>query len=104
MLEAEDKDMTPMDAINYGLTGKVSVSTSELKRRMRPTFWEYFDDWGRRESSSKRQRALAVRKIAGLMGRNDDWEDIDSAYWLRLMRKLEDMGYSVNYRWNIGTR
>lgn len=104
MLEAEDKDMAPMDAINYGLTGKVSVSTSELKRRMRPTFWEYFDDWGRRESSSKRQRALAVRKIAGLMGRNDDWEDIDSAYWLRLMRKLEDMGYSVNYRWNIGTR
>lgn len=104
MQEAEDKNMSAEDAINYALTGKAQVSAQEKKRKMRPTFWEYFDQWGKRESSSKRQRGLAVRVIARLMGKKDDWEDIDSAYWFRLQKKMEDEGFSVNYRWNIGAR
>lgn len=83
--------------IGYALSGEESA-------RERPTFWEYFDEWGQRESSSKRQRALAVRVIGKLMGRREDWEDIDSAYWFRLQRKMEDAGFSVNYRWNLGAR
>lgn len=69
-----------------------------------PSFWEYFDSWGNRPSSSQRQRALAVRVVARLMGRKENWDEIDSAYWFKLQRKMEDEGYSQNYRWNIGTR
>lgn len=86
-------------AIDYAL----GVETKEEGPET-PTFWEYFDEWGKRPSSSQRQRALAVRVVARLMGRNDDWDAVDSAYWFRLMRKMEDEGYSVNYCWNIGTR
>ena len=69
-----------------------------------PTFWEYFEDWGRRESTSKRQRALCVRVVARLMGRRENWNGIDSAYFFRLMQRMEAEGYSMNYRWNIGSR
>ena len=88
-----------LDALEYAVTG----SQTKVSRGV-PTFWEYFEDWGNRPSSSQRQRALAVRVIARLMGRKDNWDGIDSAYWFRLQRKMEDEGYSVNYRWNIGAR
>lgn len=87
-------------ALDYALTGKETAKESKSG----PTFWEYFDEWGRRPSSSQRQRALAVRVVAKLMGRKEDWDDIDSAYWFRLQRKMEEAGFSVNYRWNIGAR
>lgn len=87
-----------LSVIEYAIEGREPASNK------RPTFWEYFNDWGQRESSSKRQRGLAVRVIARLMGTDDDWEDIDSSYWYRLNRKMEDEGFSVNYRWNIGAR
>ena len=99
--EREDDAVTSEDVrsiISFSITG------TDVPKKERPTFWEYFDEWGRRESSSKRQRGLAVRVVAKLMGRKDDWEDIDSAYWFRLQRKMEDAGFSVNYRWNIGAR
>lgn len=104
MQEAEDKDMSPADAITFALTGKKTENKAEKIKKTRPTFWEYFELWGKRESSSKRQRGLAVRTVARLMGKKDDWEDIDSAYWFRLQKKMEDEGFSVNYRWNIGAR
>jgi len=99
--EREDDAITGDDVrsiISYAISG------TEVPKKERPTFWEYFEEWGKRESSSKRQRGLAVRVVAKLMGRKDDWEDIDSAYWFRLQRKMEDAGFSVNYRWNIGAR
>lgn len=103
MLEAGDRNMTPEEAIDYALFSHSGVS-SKREKKIRPTFWEYFEEWGKRESSSKRQRALTVRKVAMLMGKKEDWEDIDSAYWYRLNQKMEKAGYSVNYRWNIGAR
>ena len=101
-LEEKESDVSShkqvLSAIEYAVSGREPAS------RKRPTFWEYFEEWGQRESSSKRQRGLAVRVIARLMGTDDDWEDIDSAYWYRLHRKMEDEGFSVNYRWNLGAR
>ena len=90
------------EAIEYALAGQ-AVRHDE-KPAPGPTFWEYFDEWGNRPSSSKRQRGLAVRTIARLMGRNESWDEIDSAYWFRLQMRMEEEGFSVNYRWNIGTR
>lgn len=98
-----------MDAIEYALdwagqrTEKDEPQKVEEERKV-PTFWEYFDEWGKRPSSSQRQRALAGRVIARLMGRNENWDEIDSAYWFKLQMKMEKEGYSVNYRWNIGAR
>lgn len=87
-------------ALDYALTGRETAKETKGA----PTFWEYFDEWGSRPSSSQRQRSLAVRVVARLMGRKENWNDIDSAYWFRLQRKMEDEGFSVNYRWNIGAR
>lgn len=87
-----------LDAIDYAL-GNEPTSRGAV-----PTFWEYFDEWGKRPSSSQRQRALATRVVARFMGRKENWNDIDSSYWFRLQRKMEDAGLSVNYRWNIGSR
>jgi integrase len=101
-LEEKEQDVEThrdaLKAIEYAVSGR------EPETKKRPTFWEYFEEWGKRPSSSKRQRGLAVRVIARLMGTDDDWEDIDSAYWYRLQRKMEDEGFSVNYRWNLGAR
>lgn len=101
-LEERERDVSShrqvLSAIEYAVSGREPASSK------RPTFWEYFTEWGGRESSSKRQRGLAVRVIARLMGTDDDWEDIDSSYWYRLQRKMEDEGFSVNYRWNLGAR
>ena len=90
-------------ALNWNGQRKQKDKPVPVKKSF-PKFWDYFEEWGRRPSSSQRQRALAVRVVARLMGRNDDWGDIDSAYWFKLKRKMEDAGFSVNYRWNIGSR
>lgn len=93
-----EKDV--LDALYYAVTGRNAPAPSSGV----PTFWEYFEEWGGRPSSSIRQRALAVRVVARLMGKKENWDGIDSSYWFRLQRKMEDEGYSVNYRWNIGAR
>lgn len=69
-----------------------------------PTFWEYFDKWGARECATKRQRQSTVKRVGELMGRSGDWDDIDTAWYARLMQKLTDMGYSLNYRGIISSR
>lgn len=88
-------------ALQYALGGR---AVSNGGKGYRPSFWEYFEEWGNRKSSSQRQRQLAVRVVARLMGRMEDWEEIDSAYWYRLNQRMEKEGFSVNYRWNIGAR
>lgn len=99
-----------VDAIDYALdwagkrTEKKGTPPPPSVPRRILTFWEYFDEWGKRPSSSQRQRALAGRVVARLMGRNENWDEIDSAYWFKLQRRMENEGFSVNYRWNIGSR
>lgn len=102
--EKEDMSMTDEEveaAIEYALTG---VNIEKPSTPARPTFWEYFDSWAERESTSKRQRKLARDKVAAIMGRREDWEAIDSAYFFRLQKGLEGIGASVNYQWNVISR
>ena len=73
----------------------ISWNVNGLRAVVGKGFWEYFDEWGKRPSSSQRQRALAVRVVARLMGRRENWNEIDTAYWFRLQRKMEDAGDSV---------
>ena len=102
--EKEGMSMTDEEveaAIEYALTG---VNIEKPSTPPRPTFWEYFDSWAERESTSKRQRKLARDKVAAIMGRREDWEAIDSAYFFRLQKGLENIGASVNYQWNVISR
>ena len=83
-----------LQAIEYGITGKVVDRT----KAPRPSFWQYFHAWGERESPVKRQRRLYPNVVSRLMGEKEDWEQIDSAYYFRLCRAMDDYGCSINYK------
>ena len=91
------------DAIEYAISGRQNQKkhikqkeTSTLPSR--PSFWEYFQSWAERESTTKRSRKLAYNNIAKFMGKRDDWEDIDSAFHYRLPPRMNDEGVSVKYK------
>lgn len=95
MEEAEKDGLDPEKAIEFALEGKVSASPKKPKR---PTFWEYFKEWGERPSPVQRQRRLYPNIVSKLMGTKEDWEDIDSAYYFRLCRAMDEYGCSINYK------
>ena len=95
MNEAENDGLAPEDALDYAVNGEVSAKEKKPKR---PTFWEYFKEWGERPSPVQRQRRLYPNIVSKLMGTKEDWEDIDSAYYFRLCRAMDDYGCSVNYK------
>lgn len=95
MGEAESIGLEPERAIEFALQGKVSARSDKQKR---PTFWEYFKEWGERPSPVQRQRRLYPNIVSKMMGTREDWEDIDSAYYFRLCRAMDEYGCSVNYK------
>lgn len=95
MQEAESDGRTPEEAVAYALEGSVPASDRKPKR---PSFWTYFKEWGERESPVRRQRRLYPRIVSKLMGEDEDWEQIDSAYYFRLCRAMDAYGCSVNYK------
>lgn len=68
-------------------------------RRGRLSFWEYFSEWSERECTQVRQRKLCYNNIAKFMGKDFDWEDVDSAFHFRLVQKMQDAGFRINYQW-----
>ncbi len=66
--------------------------------KSRPPFWEYFREWSGRDCPSRRQRMCTCHNIAGMMGTSDDWEDVDEAYYVRLVQKMNEREYSRNYQ------
>ena len=83
-----------LDALEYAVTGEV-VDRSKLGR---PTFWQYFREWGERPSPVQRQRRLYPNIVSKLMGEREDWEQIDSSYYFRLCRRMDEYGCSINYK------
>lgn len=65
------------------------------------SFWGYFLEWSERKSVVARQRQLIYRTIKRLMGDNDDWNDINEGYYMRLIQRLNDAEYSKNYQATI---
>ena len=97
MQEAEDMDMAPEEAVVYALSGKQRVSPNQDEPK-RPSFWQYFKEWGERPSPVQRQRRLYPNIVSKLMGTKEDWEQIDTAYYFRLCRAMDDYGCSINYK------
>ena len=64
-----------------------------------PTFWSFFREWSERDDKSIRQRRLAYRNISRLMGTAENWDDIDSSYHYRLVRKMNEAKFALNYKW-----
>ena len=65
----------------------------------RLSFWEYFDEWAARDCSQSRQKRLCYRNIERFMGRDFDWEGVDSAFHFRLVQKMQAAGFGINYQW-----
>ena len=68
------------------------------------SFWQYFDEWAARPRSTMRYNENVRRRIGEMMGRQDNWNDIDSAWFFRLNQKMDEAGYSVNYKATIIAR
>lgn len=83
--------------MEYAITGKMQVSRSNTPRPL--SFWEYFDEWVNRESTQIRQKRLCYNNIAKFMGKDFDWSDVDSAFHFRLVQKMRDAGFGINYQW-----
>lgn len=102
-LRAEEKQSdarTEADVLRimeYAITGKMPVSGASTPRPL--SFWEYFWEWATRESSQVRQKKLCYNNIAKFMGKEFDWNDVDSAFHFRLVRKMQAAGFGINYQW-----
>lgn len=93
------------EAIDAVLSANLDSYTAiQEKGRGRPSFWEYFEEWADRPKSTRRGDLNFKRRIAEFMGMGDDWEDIDSAWYFRLVQKMNEAGYSVNYKSTITAR
>lgn len=99
MREADNDDLSPEDAIEYAVTGKVTE-----KKQGRPFFWDYFKEWSERDTQSKRFRQLAYRRISALMGTEDDWEKINGDWYFRFIGKCDDNQYSHNYKSTLSAK
>ncbi len=100
--EKQDTARTEEDVLaimEYGITGKMpKVSATPYSPRPL-SFWEYFDEWANRPSTQIRQKRLCYNNIAKFMGKEFDWEDVDSAFHFRLVQKMQDAGFGINYQW-----
>lgn len=88
-------------AIDEVLSQKSKYYTPIQAVEKRPTFWGYFDDWSQKEVPAKRQRRNAYTLIGNLMGKSADWEEVNEAYYFRLVQKMNDQQYSKNYQGSI---
>lgn len=97
--EKQDEAITEQDVLRimeYAITGKMPATDTGAKKQ---SFWEYFDEWADRESTQKRQKRLCYNNIAKFMGKDFDWDDVDSAFHFRLVQKMQDAGFALNYQW-----
>ena len=99
---SESEILLAIDEVLSGKSAEYTPINSTATRR--PTFWEYFREWGERESPVKQQRKSNCKTIAELMGATADWEDIDAAYQFRLIKKMDERGFSKNYQGIIISR
>ena len=91
----EDSVLT---AIDYAIRGENAARTPEKGQETNiPSFYEYFDEWANRDTPQLRQRRNTLKLIKGCMGDKYDWPDIDTAFYFRLMQKLKEKNYSINY-------
>lgn len=99
-LEKEAEAVTPADVlrvIHYAIHGEMENAGYTPSPRL--SFWEYFREWSERDCTQVRQRKLCYNNIAKFMGTSFNWEDVDSAFHFRLVQRMQDAGFRINYQW-----
>ena len=95
--EKQEEARTERDVLrilDYAITGeKEDTPPPSL------SFWEYFDEWANRDCTPVRQKRRCYNNIAKFMGKNFDWDDVDSAFHFRLVQKMQAAGFGINYQW-----
>ena len=100
---AEEKQYTAeteedvLRIMEYAITGVMPEKKTPGVKKL--TFWEYFNEWADRESTQKRQKRLCYNNIEKFMGKDFNWNDVDSAFHFRLVQKMQDAGFGINYQW-----
>ncbi len=100
---AEEKQYTAeteedvLRIMEYAITGVMPEKKTPGVKKL--TFWEYFNEWADRESTQKRQKRLCYNNIEKFMGKDFNWNDVDSAFHFRLVQKMRDAGFGINYQW-----
>ena len=101
-LDERADDRAVLSAIAAVFEAKTDNSATDCRKGPQaPNFWAYFRSWADRPGPAQRQRKNIVKLVSEIMGDADDWADIDSAYYLRLLRALEQRGYSKNYQGSV---
>lgn len=95
-----DSDTDVTRVMEYAITGKMPDAKSPAGVK-KLTFWEYFGEWADRDCSQSRQKKLCYNNIARLMGKDFDWEDVDSAFHFRLVQKMQSEDFGINYQWKM---
>lgn len=62
------------------------------------SFWEYFKAYADRERPHVKNYQTMYRKTLEMMGDGDDWDDIDGAWYFRLVEEMQRREYSINYQ------
>ena len=68
------------------------------------TLWAYFEEWANRDSHSRKDRLLAYKRIGEIMGKTDNWSDIDGDWVWRFTKRCNELGYSQNYKSTLGAK
>ena len=87
-----------LDVMAYAISGERTYFPDKTPPP-RLSFWEYFLEWSERDCTQIRQRKLCYKNIARFMGTSFDWEDVDSAFHFRLVQRMQDAGFRINYQW-----
>lgn len=103
LLSDLDEFSTPKDikqAIVRALGGKPKEDAPKVVAPQTKTFMDYFKEWSERESTSIRQHKLAYHNVLDLMG-DASWDEVNESYHYRLIRKMEEKEWGVNYQGNM---
>lgn len=95
-----ESDSDVKRVMEYAIKGKMPDEESPAMVK-KLTFWEYFEEWAGRDCSQSRQKRLCYNNIARLMGKDFNWEDVDSAFHFLLVRKMQSEDFGINYQWKM---
>jgi len=63
-----------------------------------PSFKDFFYEWSERESGAKRQNKLTYNVVKRLIGVDYSWRELDSAFYTRLIKKMDKEEFRANYQ------
>lgn len=75
-----------------------SAYYTPIRKTGTPSFWDYFTEWADRENPARRQRRSTRKLIGELMGCGQNWNEVNSAYYFRLVERMNARGLSRNYQ------